>query len=149
MTSEQVLDWDGAYKGEAGFEGQPPWNIGEPQPELAALHQAGKFESDVLDAGCGHAELSLALAADGYTVVGLDLSPTAIAAANNAAQVRGLSTASFTPPAGFSAAALDALLPGPGGSHATKKGGMWVIGAQDDKIATFDYYASLLPASDT
>ncbi|MFN6549019.1 class I SAM-dependent methyltransferase [Mycolicibacterium septicum] len=95
MTSGQVLDWDGAYKGEAGFEGQPPWNIGEPQPELAALHRAGKFESDVLDAGCGHAELSLALASDGYTVVGLDLSPTAIAAANNAAQVRGLSTASF------------------------------------------------------
>ncbi|MUL84222.1 MULTISPECIES: class I SAM-dependent methyltransferase [unclassified Mycolicibacterium] len=95
MTSEQVLDWDGAYKGEAGFEGPPPWNIGEPQPELAALHRAGKFRSDVLDAGCGHAELSLALATDGYTVVGLDLSPTAIAAANNAAQVRGLSTASF------------------------------------------------------
>ncbi|MBU9767024.1 class I SAM-dependent methyltransferase [Mycobacterium sp. TNTM28] len=95
MSSEQVLDWDGAYKGEAGFEGPPPWNIGEPQPELAALHQAGKFRSDVLDAGCGHAELSLSLAADGYTVVGLDLSPTAIAAANNAAQVRGLSTASF------------------------------------------------------
>ncbi|KHO18129.1 class I SAM-dependent methyltransferase [Mycolicibacterium setense] len=95
MSSEQVLDWDGAYKGDAGFEGPPPWNIGEPQPELAALHRAGKFRSDVLDAGCGHAELSLALASDGYTVVGLDLSPTAIAAANNAAQVRGLSTASF------------------------------------------------------
>ncbi|OMC04751.1 SAM-dependent methyltransferase [Mycobacterium sp. NS-7484] len=95
MTSEQVLDWDGAYKGEGGFEGPPPWNIGEPQPELAALHRAGKFRSDVLDAGCGHAELSLALASDGFTVVGLDLSPTAIAAANNAAQLRGLSTASF------------------------------------------------------
>ncbi|OMC31836.1 SAM-dependent methyltransferase [Mycobacterium sp. GA-1841] len=95
MTSEQVMDWDGAYKGEAGFEGSPPWNIGEPQPELAALHRAGKFRSDVLDAGCGHAELSLALASDGFTVVGLDLSPTAIAAANNAAQLRGLSTASF------------------------------------------------------
>lgn len=89
------MDWDGAYKGEAGFEGSPPWNIGEPQPELAALHRAGKFRSDVLDAGCGHAELSLALASDGFTVVGLDLSPTAIAAANNAAQLRGLSTASF------------------------------------------------------
>ena len=95
MTPEQVLDWDGAYKGEAGFEGEPPWNIGEPQPELAALAKAGKFKSDVLDAGCGHAELSLALASEGYTVVGLDLSPTAIAAANSAAQVRGLSTASF------------------------------------------------------
>ncbi|MHC9295207.1 class I SAM-dependent methyltransferase [Mycobacterium sp. LTG2003] len=95
MTSQDVLDWDGAYRGESGFEGPPPWNIGEPQPELAALHRAGKFRSDVLDAGCGHAELSLALAADGYTVVGMDLSPTAIAAANRAAQERNLSTASF------------------------------------------------------
>lgn len=91
----EVMDWDGAYRGQAGFEGPPPWNIGEPQPELAALHRAGAFRSDVLDAGCGHAELSLALAADGYTVVGLDLSPTAIAAANQAAQLRGLATASF------------------------------------------------------
>lgn len=95
MTTDQVLDWDGAYKGQGDFAGPPPWNIGEPQPELAALHRAGAFRSDVLDAGCGHAELSLALAADGYTVVGIDLSPTAIAAANRAAQERNLSTASF------------------------------------------------------
>lgn len=95
MASDQVLDWDGAYRGVGEFEGPPPWNIGEPQPELAALHRAGKFRSDVLDAGCGHAELSLALAADGYTVVGMDLSPTAIAAANRTAQERNLSNASF------------------------------------------------------
>ena len=95
MTSEQVLDWDGAYKGEAGFEGEPPWNIGEPQPELAALIRVGKFRSVVLDAGCGLAELSLALAADGYTVVGIDLTPTAIAAATVAAKDRGLSNTRF------------------------------------------------------
>ena len=91
----EVMDWDSAYREQAGFEGPPPWNIGEPQPELAALVAAGKFRSDVLDAGCGYAELSLALAADGYTVVGVDLTPTAIAAANRAAQERGLNTASF------------------------------------------------------
>jgi len=56
---------------------------------------AGKFRSDVLDAGCGYAELSLALATEGYTVVGIDLTPTAIAAASKAAAERGLSTASF------------------------------------------------------
>lgn len=94
MTSE-VMDWDNVYREQGGFEGPPPWNIGEPQPELAALHRAGEFRSDVLDAGCGHAELSLALAADGYTVVGIDLSPTAIAAATRAAAERGLSTAEF------------------------------------------------------
>jgi SAM-dependent methyltransferase len=93
--ANEVMDWDSAYRGQGRFEGPPPWNIGEPQPELAALVAAGKFRSDVLDAGCGYAELSLALAADGYTVVGVDLTPTAVAAANRAAQERGLNTASF------------------------------------------------------
>jgi SAM-dependent methyltransferase len=94
MTSD-VMDWDGAYRQVGPFEGPPPWNIGEPQPELTALIEAGKVRSDVLDAGCGYAELSLALAADGYTVVGVDLTPTAIAAANRAAQERNLAAASF------------------------------------------------------
>jgi SAM-dependent methyltransferase len=91
----EVLDWDSAYREEGEFEGPPPWNIGEPQPELAALVAAGKFRSDVLDAGCGFAELSLALAAQGYTVVGIDLTPTAVAAATKAAAERGLTAASF------------------------------------------------------
>ncbi|OBF40699.1 SAM-dependent methyltransferase [Mycobacterium sp. ACS1612] len=95
MTSDDVMDWDGAYRQEGAFTGPPPWNIGEPQPQLAALHREGSFRSDVLDAGCGHAELSLSLAADGYTVVGIDLSPTAIAAATAAAQERGLTGATF------------------------------------------------------
>jgi ubiquinone/menaquinone biosynthesis C-methylase UbiE len=91
----EVMNWDSAYRQEGGFEGPPPWNIGEPQPELAALMRAGKFRSDVLDAGCGYAELSLALAAEGYTVVGVDLTPTAVAAATKAAQERGLNNATF------------------------------------------------------
>jgi SAM-dependent methyltransferase len=89
------MDWDSLYREQGVFEGPPPWNIGEPQPELAALIAAGKVRSDVLDAGCGFAELSLALAAQGYTVVGIDLTPTAIAAATKAAAERGLTTASF------------------------------------------------------
>src|SRR6202161_251732 len=93
--ANEVMDWDNAYRQQGRFEGPPPWNIGEPQPELAALVRAGKFRSDVLDAGCGYAELSLALAAEGYTVVGVDLTPTAIAAATKAAQERGLRNASF------------------------------------------------------
>lgn len=94
MTSG-LMDWDSVYRGEGEFAGPPPWNIGEPQPELAALHRAGKFRSDLLDAGCGHAELSLMLAADGFTVVGIDLSPSAVAAATAAAAERGLTSAEF------------------------------------------------------
>lgn len=94
MASE-VMDWDSAYKEEGAFAGPPPWNIGEPQPELAALIREGKVSGEVLDAGCGHAELALALAAAGSTVVGIDVAPTAIAAATRAAQDRGLSNATF------------------------------------------------------
>jgi SAM-dependent methyltransferase len=93
--ANEVMNWEGAYRQEGEFEGPPPWNIGEPQPELAALAAAGKFRSDVLDAGCGYAELSLALAADGYTVHGVDLTSTAVAAATKAAEERGLSNATY------------------------------------------------------
>ena len=89
------MDWDSVYKEEGAFAGPPPWNIGEPQPELAALIRDGKVSGEVLDAGCGHAELALALAAAGSTVVGIDLAPTAIAAATEAARQRGLSNATF------------------------------------------------------
>ncbi|MBV8863295.1 MAG: class I SAM-dependent methyltransferase [Mycobacterium sp.] len=90
MTHPPV-DWDAAYRHEAA----PPWSIGRPQPELATLIDQGKVRGDVLDAGCGHAALSLDLAARGYTVVGLDASETAVAAASAAAAEQGLTTATF------------------------------------------------------
>jgi cyclopropane fatty-acyl-phospholipid synthase-like methyltransferase len=62
---------------------------------LARLIDHGKVRSEVLDSGCGHAALALALAARGYTVVGLDASATAVAAAAAAATEQGLKTASF------------------------------------------------------
>ncbi|MUL81404.1 MULTISPECIES: class I SAM-dependent methyltransferase [unclassified Mycolicibacterium] len=85
------MDWDDAYR-----QGTPPpWSIGAPQPELARLIEQGKVRGEVLDAGCGYAALSLTLAAQGYTVIGLDASPTAVAAAAATADERGLTTASF------------------------------------------------------
>lgn len=95
MASDDVMEWDDAYQQSGHFQGPPPWNIGEPQPELATLIRDGKIRGDVLDAGCGVAELSLALAAEGHTVVGIDLTPTAVAAATAAAEERGLTTATF------------------------------------------------------
>jgi SAM-dependent methyltransferase len=94
MESE-VMDWENAYTQQGVFTGPPPWNIGEPQPELTALIDAGEVTGEVLDAGCGHAELSLALAARGFTVVGIDVAPSAVAAATEAARERGLTGATF------------------------------------------------------
>ena len=74
---------------------RPPWSIGEPQPEIAALIEEGKFHGEVLDAGCGEAAVSLYLAERGFTTVGLDLSPTAIDMARKEAVRRGLTKASF------------------------------------------------------
>src|SRR4051795_8880631 len=98
MTTPQPQEmFESAYRGEAEeFEGQrPPWSIGEPQPEIAALIEAGKFHGDVLDAGCGEAATALHLAGQGFTTVGLDQSPTAIRLAREEAEKRGLTSATF------------------------------------------------------
>ena len=78
-----------------GMGTRPPWSIGEPQPELAVLIEQGRFHGDVLDAGCGEAAISLHLAEQGFTTVGLDQSPTAIELAKAEAAKRGLTKATF------------------------------------------------------
>jgi SAM-dependent methyltransferase len=100
MTNPSSSDvmFDSAYRGEAaemGLGNRPPWSIGEPQPEIAALIAAGRFHGDVLDAGCGEAATALALAEQGFTTVGLDQSPTAIKLARDEAAKRGLTNATF------------------------------------------------------
>ncbi|MGH3966786.1 MAG: class I SAM-dependent methyltransferase [Mycobacterium sp.] len=98
MTEPSDFQFESAYRGESGQLGlgtKPPWSIGEPQPELAALIEQGKFHGEVLDVGCGEAAISLHLAELGYTTVGLDLSPTAIDLARREAENRGLTNASF------------------------------------------------------
>jgi SAM-dependent methyltransferase len=98
MTTPQDFEFDAAYRGETvrlGLGARPPWSLGEPQPELAALIEQGKFHDEVLDVGCGEAAVSLYLAERGYTTVGLDISPTAIELARAEAARRGLGNASF------------------------------------------------------
>jgi SAM-dependent methyltransferase len=98
MTQPTDFEFESAYRGESTQFGEgvrPPWSIGAPQPELAALIEQGKFHGDVLDVGCGEAAISLTLAERGQTTVGLDLSPTAIELARREAAKRGLTTATF------------------------------------------------------
>jgi 2-heptyl-1-hydroxyquinolin-4(1H)-one methyltransferase len=97
-TAPQDFEFESAYRGEVaelGLGTRPPWSIGEPQPELAALIDQGKFHGEVLDVGCGEAAVSLRLAELGYTTVGLDLSPTAIDRARAGAARRNLTNATF------------------------------------------------------
>ncbi len=98
MNQPVDFEFETAYRGESAQFGEgvrPPWSIGGPQPELAALIDQGKFHGDVLDVGCGEAAISLTLAERGYTTVGLDLSPTAVELARQEADKRGLTNASF------------------------------------------------------
>ncbi len=98
MTQPTAFEFETAYRGESTQFGdgvRPPWSIGAPQPELAALIEQDKFRGDVLDVGCGEAAISLALAERGHTTVGLDLSPTAIDLAQREAEKRGLTNVTF------------------------------------------------------
>ncbi|WP_245008665.1 class I SAM-dependent methyltransferase [Mycolicibacterium farcinogenes] len=88
-----VMDWDAAYRGHI-FAGPPPWNIGKPQPAIAALIAAGQVQDPVLDAGCGIGDLTIALAEAGHDVTGIDISTAAIDDATGQANDRGL-TARF------------------------------------------------------
>lgn len=85
------VNWDELYRGEAKYApGNPGWNIGELQPEIAALCRQGRFDSPILDSGCGVGLTALALAVEGYSVVGLDLSGHAIEKARLSAEQLGL-----------------------------------------------------------
>ena len=60
MTQPIDFEFETAYRGESAQFGEgarPPWSIGAPQPELAALIEQGKFHGDVLDVGCGEAAI--------------------------------------------------------------------------------------------
>ena len=77
--------WEGAYS-----RGWAPWDVGHPQPAFVALADAGEIASPVLDSGCGTGEHALLFASRGMTAVGVDISGTAIARANEKAAERAL-----------------------------------------------------------
>ncbi|WP_243794547.1 class I SAM-dependent methyltransferase [Saccharopolyspora gloriosae] len=85
-------DFDAVYRGEglaeAAFE-KPPWDIGGPQPQVVLLEQEGAFRGRVLDVGCGAGENAIFLAGRGYSVTGVDGSPSAIEIARRRASDHG------------------------------------------------------------
>lgn len=81
------------YRGRVGFEwayrnGDPPWDIGVPQPAIVRLAEKGLIGGTVLDVGCGTGENALYLAGRGLDVTGIDSAPTAIARAREKARER-------------------------------------------------------------
>lgn len=72
------------------YVGVPPWDIGTAQPEVVRIAEAGGFTGDVIDVGCGTGENSLALAARGLHVLGVDAAPRAVEKARAKALERDL-----------------------------------------------------------
>jgi SAM-dependent methyltransferase len=73
---------------ENSYASKAPWDIGKPQPVLAAV--ADQVRGPVLDAGCGTGEHALFFAARGLRVVGIDFVEEATRRARAKAAERGL-----------------------------------------------------------
>ena len=70
------------------YEGNPPWEIGKPQPPFVTI--ADQVISPVLDAGCGTGNTALFFAALGRRVTGIDFVEEAIRRARAKAVEQGL-----------------------------------------------------------
>jgi len=75
------------------YEGSPPWDIGRPQPNFVMLADAGKFQGQVLDAGCGTGEHVMLAASHGAEAMGVDVAKLAIERARAKAEQRGIRAA--------------------------------------------------------
>ena len=60
------------------YQNIPPWEIGTPQPAMAALLEKYPPQDPILDIGCGSGDLALYLAQLGHEVVGIDFVESAI-----------------------------------------------------------------------
>lgn len=70
-------DWDERYASE-----DLPWDTGRPDPHLVELVERGVIAPGrALEVGCGTGTNSLYLAGEGFEVLGVDISPRAIARA--------------------------------------------------------------------
>ncbi|MGV9635665.1 class I SAM-dependent methyltransferase [Nocardia rhamnosiphila] len=82
--------WNSAYDNDTA-----PWIIGEPQPAIVELERAGRIRGRVLDPGAGAGEHTIALTALGYDMLGVDLSPSAVAYARRNAAAKEVPAARF------------------------------------------------------
>ncbi|MFE4455894.1 class I SAM-dependent methyltransferase [Nocardia tengchongensis] len=83
--------WNALYSNDSA-----PWVIGEPQPEVVALADAGGISGTVLDIGCGTGEHTILLVKLGYDAYGVDISHRAIDDARRNAADNQISPERFT-----------------------------------------------------
>ncbi len=98
MTSgfADEVDFEAFYQGKSPVEGvqmpldRVPWDIGEPQPAVIAVADAGQLRGAVLDAGSGTGDNAIFLAERGIAVTGVDGAETAVTTARRRAEERGV-----------------------------------------------------------
>ncbi|WP_103351670.1 class I SAM-dependent methyltransferase [Amycolatopsis sp. CA-128772] len=84
------VDFEELYRGGSPIGRKLPWDLGEPQPAVVALADAGAFTGAVLDIGCGLGDNSAFLASRSLHVTGLDGAPSAVEQARARAAEKGL-----------------------------------------------------------
>lgn len=75
--SDPLAFFEGVYRGPA------PWDIGGPQPAMAALLAEHPPTGPVLDVGCGSGDLAMHIAGRGIETLGIDFIEEAIAQAKS------------------------------------------------------------------
>lgn len=86
---------DALLRFEARYERRAQWDIGRPQPDVAALLDLDLIRGEVLDLGCGTGDNGLFFASAGFDVWGVDIVPGAIYRARELARRLGLPAARF------------------------------------------------------
>ena len=76
MAGESSLDWEQRYRA-----GNTPWDKGSPSPGLADYLSTNPLKGEILVPGCGVGHDVREIARYGGRVLGLDIAPSAIAAA--------------------------------------------------------------------
>jgi SAM-dependent methyltransferase len=84
MTGEPSGMFEAIYAGAEAGGARPPWDYGDPRPQLvewAAAQNLAGGDREALVVGCGYGADAEFLAQRGFRTTGFDFAPTAIAAA--------------------------------------------------------------------